>query len=178
MEALKGKKTYIVAVLVALVAAAQQLGYISAEAATTLLTLLGASGMATFAAKINRLDVKMILVPLFVLGLAASASAQAIPTDKLAWDQPAPDLATAQAYTYKYYPAGATVGITLTGVTCLTAGTPAVISCRTTFPAFTPGSHTITITASNAAGESPKSAPFTFTFVVVPGVPSSIRIEK
>lgn len=122
---------------------------------------------------------KRILVPfLLILALAASASAQVVPTDKLAWDQQAPDLASAQAYTYKYYPDGAAAGITLTGVTCTSVGTPTVITCRTAFPAFTPGAHTLTITATNLAGESPKSAAFKFDLTLIPVAPTNIRTEK
>ena len=51
---LQGYKTYIVAALAGLVIALQQLGYITAEQAQTLLVLLGAAGAATLAAKINR----------------------------------------------------------------------------------------------------------------------------
>jgi hypothetical protein len=122
--------------------------------------------------------VKKILLAALLLAIPAFASAQVVPSDKIAWDQQAPDLASAQAYTYKYYPDGATTGITFTGVTCTSAGTPAVITCRANFPAFTPGAHTLTITATNAAGESPKSATFKFDLVVVPTAPTNIRTEK
>lgn len=126
--------------------------------------------------KVSYFVAAIILISL--VARPSEVNAQAVATDKLAWNQPAPDLASAQAYTYKYYPDSSLTGVVLTGVTCESAGTPVVISCRTVFPAFTPGSHTLTITATNAAGESAKSAPFTFTFVVVPGIPNTIRIEK
>lgn len=99
----------------------------------------------------------------------------AIPGQKFEWGQPAPTLADASGYTYKYYPDGATTGVTFTGVTC--AGSAAPFTCEVLIPAFTPGNHSITITASNVAGESPKSAPFAFTFVVTPAAPVSIRIK-
>lgn len=44
---LAGKKTYIVAALVAVVVVAVQLGFITAEMGNTLLGLLGATGLAT-----------------------------------------------------------------------------------------------------------------------------------
>lgn len=95
-------------------------------------------------------------------------------TQKFAWDQDAPTLADAQAYTYKYYPDGSATGVTFAVVTCSGAATP--FTCSAPIPAFTPGNHTITLTASNIAGESAKSNPFGFSFVVTPGVPNNIRI--
>lgn len=110
-----------------------------------------------------------------ILCFAIVARAQATGGSKLGWDQTAPDLATAQAYNYKYYPDAATTGIILSPVTCtLTAG---VIHCQAAFPAFTPGSHTVTVTASNAAGESPKSGILSFTFVVIPAAPGTPKVE-
>lgn len=95
---------------------------------------------------------------------------------KFTWDQSAPTLADAQAYTYKYYPDGAGTGIPFTGVACTGSASPFV--CSVSIPAFTPGNHSITLTASNIAGESPKSAPFAFVFVVTPSVPGNIRITN
>lgn len=122
------------------------------------------------------------LALLTTIGLSAQT---ATGTAKLAWNEatisntntPA-DVATVQAYTYKYYADGATTGTTLTPVTCTADATPATtITCQAPFPAFTPGTHTLQITASDAAGEGTKSAVFTFTFVVVPGAPTNIRIQ-
>ena len=50
----QGKKTYLVAAAIAAVAVAQKLGYLDADSAQMILTLLGAGGAATLAAKINR----------------------------------------------------------------------------------------------------------------------------
>lgn len=52
-SALKGKKTYIVALLVAVATAAHQLGYIDAAMYTTALGLLGAGGLATLRAGVK-----------------------------------------------------------------------------------------------------------------------------
>lgn len=93
---------------------------------------------------------------------------------KFAWDQVATDLATAQSYTYKYYADGATLGAVFTNVTC--TGTVSPFTCSVPIPAFMPGQHTIVISANNEAGESDKSAPFAFAFVVTPGKPTNIRI--
>jgi len=54
LEFLSGKKTYLIAVLVAVVAVAQYLGYISTEAALTLYGLLGAGGLATTRAAVAK----------------------------------------------------------------------------------------------------------------------------
>lgn len=102
-------------------------------------------------------------------------TAQATSVSKLAWDESAPDLATAQAYTYKYYPDGATVGMALTGVVC--TGTMSPFQCAVAFPAFTPGNHSVVLSATNVAGESMKSSPFAFVFVVVPAAPANLRIQ-
>jgi hypothetical protein len=122
---------------------------------------------------------RLILVALVfaMLGFAASASAQtpANPGNKIGWDQPASALAEAQGYTYKYYADAGIVGVTLTPVAC--TGTASPFQCEVAFPAFTPGAHTLALTASNTAGESVKSAPLAFTFVVIPSAPTSLRIK-
>jgi len=56
---LKGYKTYIVAILAGLVAAAYTLGYIDEQTRDTLLALLGAGALGTVAAKINRIGKKI-----------------------------------------------------------------------------------------------------------------------
>ena len=120
---------------------------------------------------------KFLLVGLMVLALPSLLRAQTqqvIATDQLAWDQPAPSLADAQAYVYKLYTDGGTQGVTLSGVTC--SGTASPFLCQLPFPAFTPGvEHTIVVTASNLAGESAKTGTFKFTFIIVPQAPSNVR---
>lgn len=112
-----------------------------------------------------------------VLAFAATASAQTTVTiaNKVGWDQVAPSLAIAQSYTYRYYPDVATTGIVLTGVTCTGAASP--YQCEVTFPAFTPGTHTLALTAGSGGSESEKSAPLSFAFIVVPAVPTNLRIK-
>jgi len=117
----------------------------------------------------------LFLLPLFILGFAINANAQASAGKKLAWDQVAPSLAEAQGYIYKFYSDGSNVANTMTSTTC--TGTTAPFTCTNNFPPFTPGPHTLTITASNSAGESAKSTVFTFTFVVVPSTPTNIRVS-
>lgn len=118
---------------------------------------------------------KLFVAVLLSLAFGAAAYAQdASGNQFFAWNQTAPVLADAQAYTYKYYPDGSSTGVTFTGVVC--TGTTSPFTCTAAIPAFTPGNHSITLTAANAAGESVQSAPFAFRFVVTPGTPSGLRI--
>lgn len=121
---------------------------------------------------------KRIFLSIILLLVASVVYAQPPATggNKIGWDQAAPTLAEAQGYTYKYYPDSATAGTALVSVTC--AGTVSPYQCEVAFPAFTPGSHTLTITASNLAGESVKSTPpLSFVFVVTPSAPSNVKIK-
>ena len=54
MVYLKGQKTYIVAVLVALTVVAQQLGWIDDPTSGAILGLLGAGGLATLRAGVRK----------------------------------------------------------------------------------------------------------------------------
>lgn len=121
---------------------------------------------------------KKILFTIVFLMVASVAFAQppATASNKLGWDQAALTLAEAQAYTYKYYPDNGVAGITLTPATC--TGTTSPFSCEAPFPVFTPGPHTLTLTTSNLAGESPKSLPLSFVFVVTPTSPTTLIIKK
>lgn len=121
---------------------------------------------------------RIALVGLVLVGLAAPVAAQttALPGSKFAWTQSI-DAPTAQAYSWKLYNDGAVTGVALAPVTCV-AGTPATTAnCSVPMPAYTPGPHTITITATNAAGESPKSDPLTFTMVAIPAKPGTPGIQ-
>jgi hypothetical protein len=118
--------------------------------------------------------VKKLIAILVLVLIPIITNAQAIPSSKLAWDQSGADLTTVQAYTYKYYPDLATTGIVLSNVTC--SGTTSPFQCEVAYPAFTPGNHTIKISASNIAGET-LSDPFAFTFVVQPAKPLNLHIK-
>lgn len=114
-----------------------------------------------------------------MMGSAAAASAQTgTPLSKLRWDMQAATLAEANSYTYKQYADGAVLGTTLQGVVCVNSSLPTVqpYSCDTLFTAFTPGVHTLQVSASNVAGESNKSVVLSFTFVVIPATPQNPRI--
>jgi hypothetical protein len=117
---------------------------------------------------------KLLLVLLLLISPIMIGAQNATSSNHFTWDQPAPDLATANSYTYKYYP-DALAGVTFSGVVCSGAATP--FSCTVLIPAFTPGSHSIQLTASNLAGESAKSVSFPFIFIVSPGTPANIRIN-
>ena len=116
-----------------------------------------------------------LTVLLVIFASVAYAQPPATGSSKIGWDQTAPTLAEAQGYTYKYYPDTATVGTTLISVTCV--GTVSPYQCEVAFPAFTPGAHTLTLTANNLAGESAKSSPLSFAFIVTPSSPSNVRIK-
>jgi hypothetical protein len=127
----------------------------------------------------DRLRMRWLISSVGILLLATPGFAQTpvgTPTSTFVFDQAAPDLATARAYTYRVYVDAATAGQVVTGVTCVAGPSTGVQTCTMPFPAFTPGTHAVTLTAANQAGESAKSAAFTFTLVAVPGAPANIRI--
>jgi hypothetical protein len=121
---------------------------------------------------------KIILV-ILVTALAVPTVAQTPPiataNSLLSWGIPAPDLASAQTYTYRYYPDATATGTILNAVTCSGTATPFV--CQVAFPLFTQGNHTLKLSAANAAGEGVPSAPFAFSFVGKPGTPINITIK-
>ena len=124
---------------------------------------------------------KKIFLTLLILLTSSSALAQAATNNsKLSWNQPLDTLVTnatqAQALIYKQYPDGITTGIVITGVTC--TGTTTV-TCTVPLPAYTVGSHTITLTASqstDATTESLKSNVVSFTFKIIVSAPNSVTI--
>lgn len=116
-----------------------------------------------------------ILTLLVLLGLASSAHAQATATSNIAWKMNGPTLAVVQAYAYSYYSDGSVNKTVLPNTVC--TGTVQPFVCSAPFPAFTPGNHTMQISATNSIGESPKSTPpFAFIFGVIPDTPFSLSI--
>lgn len=95
-------------------------------------------------------------------------------SSKFAVDQAGPDLASVNAYTFKVYADGSASGQALP-MTC--SGPSSPFTCVATIPAYTPGSHTVTFSATNVAGEGAKSAPLTFQLVIVPSAPSNPRVQ-
>src|SRR3990167_4715837 len=118
---------------------------------------------------------KLGIVLALTLVSAAAQAQPATPSSKLAWDQPNATPTEAATFIYTVYNDGSTAGVTLTSVTCV-AGVQSTV-CSAPFLAYTPGAHSLTLTASNSAGESGKSAPFAFTFVIVPSTPWNLRVQ-
>jgi hypothetical protein len=123
----------------------------------------------------KRIAFAFVLFTLLAFSASALAQTPATQTNKIAWDQAALSLAEAQGYTYKYYADGAATGTTLLKVTCV--GNTPPYQCEVPFPAFTPGPHTLTLTASSAGVESAQSATLAFTFAIVPAIPANPRIK-
>ena len=124
--------------------------------------------------KLNKfLIIAIILIPITVLGQAAP---NVVPGDSFAWNETALTLAEAQGYVYKYYLDGAVTGSVFSGVTC--SGTASPFTCQALTPQFANGTHSITLTAASASGESPQSTPFGFVFGNPPSNPNNIRVIK
>lgn len=116
------------------------------------------------------------LLVLVGLGVAHSATAQTVvPSSRLGWDEVAASNSEAGGFTYKYYPDGAATATTIGTATCTGGSSP--FACTVPFPTFSPGSHTLQLTATNAAGESAKSAVFSFTVVAIPATPTNLRVQ-
>ena len=120
---------------------------------------------------------KKLLLALAFTFVAGSAFAQvATPVSKLAWDQGGQDLATVQAYTYQHYDDGSATGVVFPPASITVTGIASPFTVTATFPAFTPGQHTVTVSASNVAGESGQSNSLAFNFVVQPVTPTNLRL--
>jgi hypothetical protein len=115
---------------------------------------------------------KIIFVMLFSVVLNAQQPPIVVAGNKFQWNQPAQDLNTAQGYGYKWYLDGSATGNQFSGVLC-TGVSPSFV-CQVPVPPLTQGTHTIRLSATNAAGESPLSDPFAFAFVGVPAKPEGV----
>lgn len=115
-----------------------------------------------------------------VLGMLAGVAhgQSATPASSILWDQAGPDLATVQAFGFKYYADGAGVGVAFPSAVVCT-GTVSPFVCKVLFPAFTPGTHTIIVTASDTtvtpALESVKTGTLSFKMVLAPAAPTNLR---
>lgn len=103
------------------------------------------------------------------------------PSTSITWTQDAPTAADAAKYTYRIYIDNSTIGINLTGVTCTSQVNNVDEACTAPAPSIKPGVHTITMSATNASGEGPKSdPPVQWTVLVVqtpPPAPKNIQIK-
>lgn len=108
---------------------------------------------------------KKLLLLLVMLVVPVTASTQVISaSNKLVWDVSAPDVQTANVYTYRYY-ADDGPGVTLVGVTCRASGELTIFTCTVSVPILTSGDHRIQITTANMTTASDKSEPLQVLFV-------------
>lgn len=121
--------------------------------------------------------IRLLLV--FALVLVAQVAAAQTPvatsSSLLGWDQDAPDLATAQGYTYNRIIDGGTPTL-LAGHKCGTGPSATVFACVAPIPVTSAGSHAIALTASNVAGTSLPSTPLSYIFALAPATPRNLRI--
>lgn len=117
----------------------------------------------------------LLLIAVAVFGQTAS-----IPGDRLAWDQPAANLAEAQSYSYRGYFDGANQGQQLTA-TCAGQGAP--FQCFAAIPPLPTGNHTVQLSASvtlpqpdGRIVEGARSTAFSFRIFAGPPSPANIRI--
>jgi len=123
---------------------------------------------------------KVLISTLAILfGLAVPAAAQtfqATPDSDIGWDQAAATLATAQGYVYSYSIDLAAYVAFTTPIVCGAGPNATTFACRTDLPIAATGSHTITLRAANAAGNSLPSTAITFVMTLVPAVPGNVTI--
>lgn len=125
----------------------------------------------------KRLAIVAIAAGVIASARPAAAQTTAQGSDKLAWTIQAPDLATAQGYTYRHYDDTSATGVVLVSVVCapLVPALAGSFECEAPFPAFVSGAHTVAVTAANADGESLKSVALAFRFVIIPAVPTNLH---
>lgn len=115
-----------------------------------------------------------LLVLLVLAPRLVAAQTVATPGNHLGFDLPGQSIAVANGSTYNAYLDASTTPAPLAGVTC-SAGTPATTAtCVANWPAMQPGSHTLTVTQAQGGVESAKSAPLSFTMVIVV-TPQNVR---
>lgn len=122
-----------------------------------------------------------------VLMAAAPLYAQTDPppvtsSDRIGWDQAAADATELASYQYRVYLDGATTGTVLADVQCATAPTNGLFACSAAWPASTPGSHTLTLTAfavvDGQTYESAPSEPFAYRLIFAPSAPQNLRRQS
>ena len=121
---------------------------------------------------LKRLLVASALILLF--GPPAAAQSVATPSNHLGWDEPGQSAAVANGSTYNAYLDASTTPTPLTGVTCSTGTPVSTATCVANWPALQPGTHTLTVTQVQTNVESAKSAPLSFTMVIVV-TPTNVR---
>lgn len=122
---------------------------------------------------------KILVLLLLLIPSLIQAQGPVSTANRFSWDEQAPDLNTANSYTYLYYIDGLPTGVVLTGAKCFASlvPDPLTFNCTVNLPPFSPGSHTVQISATLSGVESAKSNAVSFTFAIVPGIPFNFRIK-
>lgn len=185
---LKGNKTYIVAILIAVATGVKYLGYIDESMYQTLVAILGATGLGTLRSSVAGVDKKLLIIlPLFLL-FPNSAYSQTVSTGpvttsmKLFWEVPA-NVTLTENLTFEIRLRDTLVPTVFTVVvapTC-TAGTPNVCISQLTAKNVTDlnklGAHKLSLTYFRAdVGESQESLPF--SLLSPPLAPTGLLITK
>jgi hypothetical protein len=128
---------------------------------------------------------RLFLIMTAVLAVAGAAAAQtpqpATPSHNLQWRQGAPDLATAQGYSYVPVVDQLRGTAAFVGVTC--TGTASPFTCRVPIMALTPGDHSIQIVAqappvNGAVQESPVSPVLVVRMILAPAAPTDLSVVQ
>lgn len=124
-------------------------------------------------------SMKKLIFGITFLLVASSAYAQqpinVTPDNRIGWDQQAGTLTEAQNFTYRYYIDSSATGL-VTTATCTSTPVANIFLCVAPPPAVSSGNHSLEITAGNIAGESAKSSPLEFAYILTPVSPSNPRV--
>lgn len=111
------------------------------------------------------------------LGLTLSAQTPAVGTERIGWDQAAPDLATAQSYRADLEVDGQVL-LTQQAITCTGQSSPFL--CTLPWPPMTPGAHSLRLRVSEivngTALTSEWSAAWGVVLKVAPASPQNLRL--
>jgi hypothetical protein len=120
---------------------------------------------------------KILSIILLAITTLSAQSAPIIigPNSVLQWNIAAPDIPTAQSFTYAVTVDGA-APITVTPVTCVASSTSGIQQCSTPVSQLPLGSHTVTMTAASGSIVSASSAPYSFVDLLIP-VPTGIGVH-
>jgi hypothetical protein len=121
--------------------------------------------------------VLLLVVVLCLTPVLGFAQVDTVLTDRLGWTQ-AMSAAEQPSITFAAFVDGVRVTTAL-AATCTVTATPDTYDCVASYPAMTPGPHTIELIAIRTEGtlvvESGRSAPFSIRLVVGPAVPGNLH---
>jgi hypothetical protein len=178
---LEGKKTYLVAMAIAVATYVKATGYISEPTFQLIVGLLGAGGLVTLRSSIAGINNKLIIPLFLLLTFSATANAQVVTTGpvnttmKFQWEAPLGVTPTDQStYESRLYDSFATGFTVLSAITCTAGATstdPTVCLSPLTTTLVTNlnklGTHNLTLTYFRLdLGESPPSQAFSFKYPV------------